>query len=75
MRRFLFALRDQVETRRLAHPLPFLLFRRDRYSFNVGFQSNAVGLGDILLTLLFELLVEFIVDYIALNNELSKDIP
>ena len=69
-------MRCGIKLKRDASLIPFLFsFRRDRYSFNVGFQSNAVGLGDILLTLLFELLVEFIVDYIALNNELSKDIP
>ena len=34
-----------------------------------------VTTADILLTLLFELAVEFVVDYVALNNELGKDIP
>ena len=49
--------------------------RYDRYSFNLGFQSTLVTTADILLTLLFELAVEFVVDYVALNNELGKDIP
>ena len=56
-------------------PLSLPPSRYDRYSFNLGFQSSSISTGDILMTMLFELVVEFVVDYIALNNELGKDIP
>ena len=64
-------------------PPPFPIFlppsvppsRYDRYSFNLGFQSSSISTADIFLTLLFELVVEFVVDYMALYNELGKDIP
>ena len=46
--------------------------RPDRYTFNTGFQSSSTTDGDLLLTLLFELAVELVVDFLAVNAELKK---
>ena len=53
-------------------PHPTFAFRYDRYAFNTGFQSSSISIGDLALTLLFELAVELVVDFLAVNTELKK---
>ena len=63
--------KDVYERSRLT-PHPTFVFRYDRYAFNTGFQSSSVSIGDLVLTLMFELAVEFVVDFLAVNTELKK---